>query len=68
MNDHDGNVSNPYHPHPRHCCERCVFGSGQHAAWCMTRPAQILRVLLARLRHFERPKTLPNATEQGGGV
>lgn len=26
--------SNPYHPDPGHCCERCVFGSGEHAEFC----------------------------------
>ena len=31
--DHDGNHSNPYRPGPL-CCEKCVFGRGEHAAWC----------------------------------
>jgi hypothetical protein len=32
--DHDGNRSNPYHPDPVHCCERCAFGSGKHHPAC----------------------------------
>lgn len=35
MTDRDGPRSNPYHPNPAQCCERCVFGSGEHAAWCI---------------------------------
>ena len=27
-------TSRPYHPDPKECCERCVFGCGQHAEWC----------------------------------
>lgn len=23
-------VSRPYHPDPKHCCEACVFGKGEH--------------------------------------
>ena len=34
--DHDGNHSNPYRPGPL-CCEKCVFGRGEHAAWCEAR-------------------------------
>lgn len=26
--------SNPYRPDPEQCCERCVFGTGEHADWC----------------------------------
>ena len=26
-------VSRPYRP-GENCCERCVFGSGEHAVWC----------------------------------
>lgn len=29
-------VSKPYHP--TMCCERCVFGRGEHAGWCDGRP------------------------------
>ena len=36
VSDRDGPRSNPYHPDPVHCCEACVFGSGEHAAWCET--------------------------------
>lgn len=35
MPDHDGHVSNPFHPDPvEGCCEQCVFGIGMHAEWC----------------------------------
>jgi len=37
MPDKDGNRSNPYHPDPDQCCEACVFGRGEHAAWCLYR-------------------------------
>ncbi|HUX19351.1 MAG TPA: hypothetical protein VMV63_09230 [Acidithiobacillus sp.] len=23
-----------YDPNPALCCERCVFGTGEHAGWC----------------------------------
>ena len=23
-----------HYPNPGQCCERCVFGSGEHSAWC----------------------------------
>jgi len=27
-------VSRVYQPSADKCCERCVFGTGEHAAWC----------------------------------
>jgi hypothetical protein len=27
-------MSRPYAPSTEKCCERCVFGTGPHAAWC----------------------------------
>jgi hypothetical protein len=27
-------VSRVYQPDPAKCCERCVFGTGEHAKWC----------------------------------
>jgi hypothetical protein len=36
-------VSRPYNPDPDHCCERCVFGTGQHAEWCEVRIREFLR-------------------------
>jgi hypothetical protein len=27
-------VSRRYQPNPDKCCEACVFGRGEHAAWC----------------------------------
>lgn len=33
-------ISRPYHPNM--CCERCVFGTGEHADWCcFTTPCAI---------------------------
>ena len=26
--------SRVYRPNPEQCCEKCVFNSGRHAAWC----------------------------------
>jgi hypothetical protein len=26
--------SRPFRPDPQQCCDRCVFGGGQHADWC----------------------------------
>lgn len=26
--------SRPYRPNPEMACEKCVFGSGEHADWC----------------------------------
>lgn len=26
--------SRVYKPDPQKCCERCVFGTGEHAEWC----------------------------------
>lgn len=26
-------VSRPYRPDPAHCCERCVFGTGEHSEY-----------------------------------
>jgi hypothetical protein len=36
----DGNHSNPYRPGAAFCCERCAFGSGEHAEFCEQRIAQ----------------------------
>ncbi len=27
----------PHYPNPEHCCERCVFDSGEHSVWCPKR-------------------------------
>lgn len=27
-------TSRPFKPSPDKCCERCVFGRGEHADWC----------------------------------
>lgn len=27
--------SRPFRPDPQKCCERCCFGRGSHAAWCV---------------------------------
>ena len=27
-------TSRPFRPDPARCCERCVFNTGDHAAWC----------------------------------
>ena len=27
--------SEPYKPNEEKCCERCVFGTGVHASWCL---------------------------------
>jgi hypothetical protein len=24
----------PHYPNPDQCCERCVFGTGNHSTWC----------------------------------
>ena len=36
MTDRDGNRSNPYHLNPKMACEKCVFGTGYHEAFCTT--------------------------------
>jgi len=36
--------SRVYRPNPYKCCERCVFGSGEHADWCMEGTEDILFV------------------------
>ena len=36
-------MSRPYAPSTEKCCERCVFGSGPHAAWCQSDNARIER-------------------------
>ena len=33
--DRDGARSNPYRPDPAYCCERCIFGRGEHSHWCI---------------------------------
>ena len=30
-------TSRPYQPDSGKCCEACVFGRGEHAAWCALR-------------------------------
>ena len=30
-------VSRPYKPDPAFCCERCIFGTGEHAPDCELR-------------------------------
>jgi hypothetical protein len=32
--DKDGPRSNPYRPASASCCEKCVFGTGEHPWWC----------------------------------
>jgi hypothetical protein len=32
MSDSTNITSRPFHPDQ--CCERCVFGRGEHAGWC----------------------------------
>ena len=49
----DGNHSNPYRPHPAHCCERCAFGRGEHAPWCMAPEAVLQRAWAATERRYE---------------
>ena len=34
-------VSRPYRPGEK-CCEKCAFGSGEHALWCQERSAEIV--------------------------
>jgi hypothetical protein len=43
-------VSRPFRPASDTCCERCVFGSGEHATWC-TAWEQWLQALIDRLAH-----------------
>ncbi|MFH1111002.1 MAG: hypothetical protein V1790_17655 [Planctomycetota bacterium] len=31
--------SRPYNPDPAMACEKCVFGTGEHAEWCSKRSA-----------------------------
>jgi hypothetical protein len=45
--DRDGNRSNPYHPDPAHCCEACVFGTGEHAAFCSQSVADSQAIIAA---------------------
>ncbi len=52
MSDHDGNTSNPYHPNPALCCVGCVFG-GEHAEWCPSYEACILREVRWAFRKSE---------------
>jgi hypothetical protein len=33
-------ASKLYHPNREKACERCCFGSGEHAEWCPERPQQ----------------------------
>lgn len=33
-------VSRPYKPDAARCCEACVFGRGEHAAWCEREPVR----------------------------
>ena len=31
-------TSRPFRPDPKHCCEKCVWGTGgKHAEWCVHR-------------------------------
>lgn len=32
--------SRTYKPDPQKCCERCVFGTGEHAEWCTALPSE----------------------------
>ena len=34
MSDFPDFKSRRYQPDPAQCCERCVFGRGEHAEWC----------------------------------
>jgi hypothetical protein len=32
----------PHYPKPGQCCERCVFGTGEHAEGCMAMRRQLM--------------------------
>ena len=35
----DNLQSRPFRPNPRYCCEKCIFGSGEHSERCKSRTA-----------------------------
>lgn len=34
-----------YKPTPGWCCERCVFGRGEHSSWCDSASAKLQRFM-----------------------
>ena len=46
-------VSRPYHP--KMCCERCTFGSGEHAEWCHPSSATVTFTVEATWPSTEQP-------------
>jgi hypothetical protein len=52
-------VSRVYQPNPAYCCERCVFGRGQHAEWCQAGiDFQVMQLFLASLPEQRRQQIL----------
>ena len=50
-------TSRPFHPDK--CCERCVFGSGEHAEWCRAGIIPFSGTIITRCHTlFETPKDL----------
>ncbi len=43
-------VSRPYKPDPGKCCERCVFGRGEHAEWCEKGKLQVVKRFIEKGR------------------
>jgi hypothetical protein len=64
-------TSRPYKPDSAKCCERCVFGSGEHAEWCEKLRAEVilLRVgkILDQLAYQYRQETLAYSCSLGRG-
>ena len=47
-------MSRPYKPGAK-CCERCVFGRGEHAEWCWPCPNPFCNGRLELSQQFEQP-------------
>ena len=51
-------TSRRYQPDPEKCCEACVFGSGEHAAYCEVSAMDRLVGLMAGLVELRRLEKL----------
>ena len=54
-------VSRVYQPDAARCCERCVFGTGEHAAWC---PLRVLEFPGKRGRRKLPPPPAPDGYDE----
>ena len=50
-------TSRVYQPSPDKCCDRCVFATGEHAAWC---PARVLEFPGKRRRRRSPKPAMPD--------